>query len=294
MLRVLAGRTSGDGMSDNICAVAICDRPADDGFVCRACIHTFEQVLAETPWLVDELDLVVSRQTQYTNPYLPKASSSDIPLPINLKASDVISDIWAKLSSWVKLLLEENPGWRPPAGSIEIPSPPRILAAWLQSRLDAIRCHEAGAELVEEISSATAAGRYVVDRPASRQFLGKCAEQAHGLDGELDCEGSVYGRPGRVMAACDTCEEEWVAEDLRAYLVGQLEDRICTASEIAHLSTYLGLDIDREQVRKRVNLWASRGRLEKRGNGFRFGDAMILLERHNTTRLARTAVGSAK
>lgn len=274
-------------MSETICSVAICDRPADGGFVCRACIATLRQTLAETPWLLDELNLVISRQTQYANPYQPRAASAEQPLPINLKSSDVLLDLAGKLATWVKLFLEENPGWRAPRGSAEMPAPPHALAQWLQNRLEAIRMHAAGGDLVEEISACTAAARYVIDRPASRQFLGLCAEQNGGED---DCTGSVYGKAGRPMARCDGCGAEWVAEDLRAYLLDSLEDRICTAGEIAELSTYLGLDIGREQVRKRVNLWASRGRLEKRGNGFRFGDAMVLLARHDTDRIARAGV----
>ena len=63
--------------------------------------------------------------------------------------------------------------------------------------------------------------------------------------------------------------------------------KLCTAAEIAHLSTYLGLDISREQVRKRINQWHRRNQITRKGGvlnepTFRFGDALALLAKHDT------------
>ena len=64
---------------------------------------------------------------------------------------------------------------------------------------------------------------------------------------------------------------------MRARLLGELDDRLCTAAEIAHLSTYLGLKADREQVRKRINQWNKRGLITEHPGvtdevTFRFGE----------------------
>jgi hypothetical protein len=78
---------------------------------------------------------------------------------------------------------------------------------------------------------------------------------------------------------------------LRDKLLAELDDRLCTAAEIARLSTYLGLQADRAKVRNRINVWAKRGRIVSETElttepAYRFGIVWRLLVAHEADRSA--------
>lgn len=267
-------------MSETICQVATCDRPSDDWIVCKTCSVAFEQVLAEVPWMLDELDTVITQQTRYTT--ASSGKSAETPMMFNVKAADMRGQLVMQLDTAARMIAEAN-GWTltytDAAGA----------SAWLLRSLTAIRLHEAGAQIVDEITATNAGCLWVIDRPAAKQYLGECSMvfKVEGLD--EGCGGRIYGRQGKEHAACDTCGTEWEADALRTVLLQQLDDRLCTASEIAHLSTYLGLIDGREQVRKRINQWAIRGRIEghEADDGsvqFRFGSVYIMLAQADTSK----------
>lgn len=64
-------------MTRQPCRVTGCDRPTD-AFVCRPCIRDLERRLAETGWLLMQLELVRARQVVYGTRY--GGSSSGTPL----------------------------------------------------------------------------------------------------------------------------------------------------------------------------------------------------------------------
>jgi hypothetical protein len=266
-------------MSDTICQVATCDRPSDDWIVCRVCAALFEQVLAEMPWMLDELDTVITQQTRYTTESSGK--SADTPMMFNVKASDMRGKLVTELDTAARMVADSN-GWKlshtDAAGA----------SRWLMRSLTAIRLHEAGALIVDGIMATNAGCLWVIDRPAAKQYLGDCP-QTHGEAALIEkCQGRIYGRQGKDRASCDTCGTEWEAALLREFLLKQLDDRLCTASEIAHLSTYLGLLAGREQVRKRINQWHTRGLIvsheTKPDAMFRFGEVYVMLAQDDTAR----------
>ena len=147
------------------------------------------------------------------------------------------------------------------------------LSRWLLWRVDGLTLNEIGSDAVDEITSAVAHCHRVIDRPADRQYLGACEE----------CDdGRLYARPGGALARCDYCGTTVEAQKLRDRMLDELDDRLCTAAEIARLSTYLGLRADRETVRKRINQWHKRGLLNEVSSfsdepTFRFGGVYAML-----------------
>lgn len=267
-------------MSETICQVATCDRPSDDWIVCKTCATAFEKVLAEVPWMLDELDTVITQQTRYTTNSSGK--SAEQPMAFNVKASDMRGQLVMHLDTAARMIAEAN-GWNlthtDAAGA----------SRWLMRSLTAIRLHEAGAQIVDEITATNAGCLWVIDRPAAKQYLGDCTMVFKVEDLDEPCQGRIYGRQGKDRAACDTCGTEWEADALRTMLLKQLDDRLCTAAEIAHLSTYLGLVDGREKVRKRINQWAIRGRIEAHESEdgavqFRFGTVYVMLAQDDTTK----------
>ena len=156
-------------------------------------------------------------------------------------------------------------------------------AAWLEHSISAIRLHPAGGQIADSINSWYEAAEWVIDRASAPPIPRRLQRR-------------------RVMPwpHLRTCREtrstlrhlrrNTLADELRERLLRDLDGKICTAAEIAHLSTYLGLDIRRDQVRKQNQPMAqARARSARKGGTddapvFRFGDVLALLAKHDTTK----------
>lgn len=255
------------GEKFTICDAPGCNRPSDGWFVCANCgIEASNALLDLADWMLDDLQLVVTRQTRYTLGAGKSRAASTTPLMFNDRASDVAGGVAMFLDTTARMIGEDN-GW--PLDYTDGPS----AARWLEHRMSAIRLHVDGGQTVEQIRAWHFQIGRVIDRPVPRQFLGDCGSTAIA---DVACPGSVYGREGKPVARCDTCGAEYEAEKLRTKLLGELDGRLVSAAEAARLSTYLGLPLDREQVRKRINQWAKRGRIMRHESDgetlFRFGE----------------------
>jgi len=262
-------------MTTNECR---CGRPArDDGYFCDTCGDDLSKALGDVPWLAEELEVTVTRQkgVDYRAATGGKGAKkpSERPSPVQWGAAEVRGHLKALLVSWA--LYCDQEGVRNQSPHHGLPADELgALSRWLLWRVDGLALNEIGPDAVEEIVSAVAHCRRVVDRPADRQFLGNCEED--------ECAGHMHGSPSSAWARCDTCDTPVKADVIRKRLLDELDDRLCTAAEIARLSTYLGLKADREQVRKRINAWAKRGRLEEASSfsdeaTFRFGTVYAML-----------------
>jgi hypothetical protein len=151
------------------------------------------------------------------------------------------------------------------------------MSRYLLWRVDGLALLDIGPEAVDEITAAVAACHRLIDRPADRQYLGQCKF----------CEsGRLYARSGSTWARCESCDTGIDAQELRDGLLAELDDRLCTAADIAKLSTYLGLKANREQVRNRINQWHKRKRISAEpafsdDPVFRFGIVWRLLMSEN-------------
>jgi hypothetical protein len=252
-----------------ICQAAACMRPSDGWILCRDCGRVLTEVLTDMGWMLDELDLVLTGQVRYVSQSTSK--SSDTPMPFDVKASETRAYLTAEIATAVRLLEEAN-RWESQAKT------EKAAALWLRDKVSAIRLHPAGGDIIDNLLRWWAAGQWVIDRPTQRQYLGDCEKDVAGMD----CGGRIYGRQGKAEARCDTCGGEYEAEEMREKLLNELDERLCTASEIAHLSTYLGLVADRTAVRKRINQWHTRKRVSPHPNDdgdvrFRFGEVYVML-----------------
>ncbi len=243
------------------CGVEHCDRPPDGAYVCRVCTATVERVLAETPWLLDELTVVITRQSRYGTASAYVTGGTMRPLMFDLRASDVRATLVAQLTSWVLLLAEQNPGWRLPVDT------GAAKARWLLCRLDTIRHHELGGLLVGELCETRATAVYAVDRPAERIYAGPC-----------DCGEDMYGKPGAIDVMCRGCQRIHTIAEMQDWMRAQVADRLVTAREGATLLSRLALETNQATIEK----WHQRSRLEGRGADkagrrlFRFNDLLAL------------------
>ena len=219
------------------CGIEWCDRPVGDGYVCQACADKLSRALGDVPALWAELDVVLTRQSRYSD---PEGRGGDKALPFNLKASDTGEALRGTLNTWCRLIAEER--------GKELPEDhPAAVARWLLNHVTWLRHHRAGADAVDEITSVVHKVRYIVDRPAERIYAGPCK----------DCNGDMYGKPGAAMVECRPCGLEYDVAEMVAWMQHEARQRLVTAKEAIVLLGRFGLPLSQKTIEK----WRQRERL---------------------------------
>lgn len=230
-----------------------CAGVADDTTICRACTADLEQALAELPALVGDLESTLSRQGGRSD---GGSRAAEHPVPYDVRASGVLGDLRAVLVGWIRDL-DDKPEHHP-ADNLE------AMARWLLARLSGIATHPAAEEIHREIFAAFDRGCRAIDNPPDRQFLGTCPT----------CSlADIYARVGATGVICRDCGTAHEVTELRESLKARLDDRLVTAAEFARMRAYLGEAVDRDHIRRLVNVWATRGRITSHpGPRYRFGE----------------------
>lgn len=261
-------------MTGRVCGACSSTPTRDDVYVCDTCADLLADVLTNMGWLEDQLTTSLTKQKgmDYRRAGSGGGKPAEGPLPLNLSASAALTVLRSALVDAVRYCIAHDVRHSSPDDEL----PGKSLASlgdWLRWRVDGLVLHDVP-QLVTGITAAADRGLRTVDRRADRQYLGGCTVKG--------CGGSLYAIAGAPFARCDTCGDSMDAGYLRDRLLGELDDRLCTASEIARLCMYLGLRRDRVQVRKRVNVWHHRGRIVSEAAlgdepAFRFGIVWRLL-----------------
>lgn len=260
-----------------------CGKPTrDNAYVCDDCLAELSKALGDVPWLAEELEVSITRQRGAAITGGPR--STEHGLPWQEHASDAERGLRHALVTWVRWCEDERVRHSSPNPD----SPADTLAAmsrWLMWRVDGLAFTDLGGEAVEAIVSAVAeAGRVVFWKRRQRTYLGPCeARQVdeHGIPGE-PCPGDVYADSEAEFGACEDCGFPYKVDQRRADLEQRLDDRLCTAAEVARMAVFLGLEVPRDRVRQTVNVWAKRKRIVARGESgdgplFKYGEVRSLL-----------------
>lgn len=257
-----------------------CGRPSrDDAWLCDECEARFTQTLAELPALDAELSVSVTRQRAAATTGGPRGATTG--LPWHEKAADAQRSLHSLLVSWVRLCSEEGvrgSGSELPADTIP------ALADWLSGCVHGLALRDIGPDALDEITDAAAeCHRIVFWKRRNRVYLGPCGviDETPNEDGVVEtepCPGEVYAEEGEPVGYCDLCGQGATVAVKRSAMERDLDARLYTAAEIARLATYLGLDVPREQVRKRVLYWHRHRLIEQRSTTpdglpmFRYGE----------------------
>lgn len=263
-----------------------CGTPTPNGeLTCESCLNLLDQAIADLTWLSDQLDAMVGQQHGIdTSGGGTTTDDPDGSLPFNDRASRTQRRLHHTLARWVRRIHAAGVAHQSPTVGLPRPAddPTRwaipTMARWLAWRTDGLAHHRMGHAASTEIRSVVASTtQQVLWTGKTRTFLGPC-------DMHAVCGGQVWAEDDADTGICDSCGAPYPVDQRRSALEAQLDARLCTAAEIAKLSTYLGLDLNREQVRKRINLWHHRGRITPAGRDphageplFRYGDVRALL-----------------
>lgn len=283
-----------------------CGRPTrDDGTFCDTCGASLTRALAETPFLVEQATITITRQrsaviggggsksSQATlEDYLADVAVQGlrgVQTPWHDKASAALRNLHDILVSWVRMCAEE--GVRHNGGPERLPvDETAAMSRWLLCRVDGLRLHDAGGDAVDEITAAAGEVRRIVFwKRKNRSYLGTCGLTVTDDEGVTileSCPGDMYADEGADVGSCDDCGQGVTVVIRQTEITKKLEDHLCTPAEIATYAVHLGLQAKRESVRRKVNHWAEHKRILKRGeaaNGdpmFRYGEVRPLLYTH--------------
>lgn len=268
-----------------------CGRPTRDTLLlCEQCQWEIKQALnpdheLSIPALLDDLATTLTRQARI-NQRNGGGRSAETPLPFHIRASDIAEHARSVLTGWVLVIAEDDPR-NYPADTL------LAMCAWLRSRTGHIATHDAAADIHAEITDTAARIQHVIDRPADRLYAGTCGTS---FAEQHTCEEPLYAHPGATVVRCIDCGTVHEVEKRRTDMLQRLDDRLVTAAEFARLAAYLIDDARRrrEQTRKLINQWHSRGLLTRHGSDdgeprFVFGEIKLLLAKDQARREQRDA-----
>jgi len=228
-------------MTDPTCPV--CSRPIPDmAYLCSVEATKLRTELERVALVAGEAMTTIAKQARIGGG--GRRTDPEVPLPVNLTAAADHDAAVNTLTTWARHVQEESGRPLP-----EVEGHPLIaLAAWLVGQLDWLRHRPEAEEAFDEIGDACRVLVRVVDRAADRIIVGQCG-----------CGEYLYAVRGREHVTCSGCNTQYNVEAARDLLRESLDQRLCTAAEIALLAAYLGLAGKREQVRHKITVWADRG-----------------------------------
>lgn len=272
----------------------ICTRPSD-ARLCRACIDKLVAELDQIAWLVDQVEITLTRQGRTGD--RNGGRSAERPLPFHHGASVDLESMHGGLAFWT-LTVAEQRNLTPP----EDRTAP-ALADWLIRWIgDAAQVNDA-AELHGDILALTTAARRTIDRHADLRFVGPCdGHQALTKPADQPCCGKdLYVTLHAREAVCrtDGCGAVYPIEDRRVWLLEQAVDQLRTARQLAYeLPWIAGVHV----TAKTIGMWSARDKITRYlpdprdpsgGARFRVGEVIEHARRMAAEQAHRNANGAA-
>lgn len=234
-------------MSDQTCN---CGQPTrDNGYVCDDDLGNLARALGEVPWVVEQLEVTLTKARGVDYTTLGGAASSEVALPLDVRAFEASGALRAALVTWVRFCDEESVRHQSPKS--ELPTDDLVaMSRWLLWRVDGLGLNDLGWDAVSEITRAIGRCRMVIDRPAEKRYAGPC-----------ECGRDLYAKPGARVTKCRSCEREYDVEEMRDWMRKATEGRLVTALEG---STLLGR-FDLPTAQKTIDKWHERKRVLDHG-----------------------------
>lgn len=157
--------------------------------------------------------------------------------PINLEASQRVTELTELLVSWSRLLYDAT-GEAGDAG-----------ADYLRAHLREIVRHDWAGDMLSELGRAHRRLVQAVDVPPDWRTYGPCHIE--------DCAGLIRGKAGDVLARCRTCGEPYDATELMRIAVVNSWDKPAPLTAVVRAMSSVGVEVKLKTAEK----WAERGRL---------------------------------
>lgn len=265
-------------------------------WICKECADSFATMLKAVPDIVDQINLTRAgtQGIDYRTVGGGSGGSKTMPLPVApaayLARDEIRKVLLALVRACTDLRVQHSHHLVTIPHRGDIPA----MATWLLWRVDGMALHPEFDGMPQALGRTIERALRVIDRPPTRQDLGACP---------TGCGGRFTAVQGHAIGECSRCQHREDAQPIRDGLLRVLDDRLCTASEIARLSTYLGLTADRKRVETVVRVWSHRGRIKSSTDPrdtavpprslYRFGDVHpLLVAQYGTPGPERSGTGA--
>lgn len=226
----------------------------DNMYLSRHQQQEFTSLMVKVGWIVEELDVTITRQSQFGAAYETGKSSED-PVYFHEAAADVAYDLHGALSSWVNEICTQR--------QLTYPGVDRSarLARWLWQHVIDLALTTDASTALDEIRDAVKRAERVIDRPQGRMYVGPCGEQQDAGR----CGADLYAVVDKPVVRCRECGATHPVDERRRALREEVRNLLGTASEIAKLLPWI---LDSPITRKRITYYANRKQiLPRKSNG---------------------------
>jgi len=263
-------------MNERKCGVCEHGHVSPDHYVCWQCAGRFRNRIHDLPDLMHELELVITRQTRYTDKQ--RITGGETPLPFNAHASEV-----AHVTRMTILVhVDEIARTR----NETIPQTWATIEQYLRNQTGWLTTHPDGAQRIDEIIASIDEATRAIDRPRERRYIGTCGALIETDGTPIDCPEELYTAFDATQ--CPRCGTPWNTETRQTEMLDRLRNHLMPAADLARTLTIYGHPAKADTIRK----WAKRGHIEtlldddgKRLNNdngqplYRLGDALNHLKK---------------
>lgn len=245
-------------MSAQLVSVCVVCGSVTDAFLCgdartgSGCLGKLIRQLGDVAALQGELDLVLARQNKTGGQGIGYVSNGgdEIPLPINLKSTEVVTALRDTLCLWIRDLHETHSprdadGSIPPV-DVEVGIVP--LSRWLMRHPTWIAIHPAADDLYGEITEKLRDAWHAANFMAPETVLyGTC----YSVDeNDEECTAQLYGRADAWSVTCRVCTTEHEdLEDRKKELAAAVEDQYVPMGMLVGLMTERGKRVTSPMIR---------------------------------------------
>ena len=217
------------------CTVPRCDTPTADGiYVCDPHEGSLFTLLGQIPdTLTDAQDTIARLDTRQNS----GRASATPGTPINLEASERVSELNGLLVSWSQMLHEAT-GEPGDAGD-----------NYLRANLREIVRHDWAGDMLDELQRAHRRVVQAIDTAPDWRTYGPCH-----IEG---CPGLIRGQAGDVLARCRTCHEPYDATELMRTAIINSWDKPAPLAAVVRAMRLAGMEVKLKTAEK----WIERGKL---------------------------------
>lgn len=228
-----------------------CGKPTrDNAYVCDECLTDLAKALGDVPWLVEQLDITLTKARGVDYAAMGGSPSSEKPMMLPFAAYEASGQLRQALVMWVRFCDEESVRHQSP--KVGLPADTlQAMSAWLLWRVDGLGLSDLGSDAVSEITRAVGRARSVIDRPAERKYAGPC-----------ECGRDLYSKPGAKLTKCKGCEREYDVEAMVSWMRAGVLGRLVTAREGTTLLGRFDLPTKQDTIDK----WHERKRIVDHGS----------------------------
>lgn len=221
----------------------------DEAYVCDECLSDLARALGDVPWLVEQLDITLTKARGVDYAAMGGSPSSEKPLMLPFAAYEAANGLRRALVTWIRFCDEESVRNQSPKAGLPADTL-QAMSAWLLWRVDGLGLSDLGSDAVSEITRAVGRARMVIDRPAERRYAGPC-----------ECGRDLYSKPGAKLTKCKGCEREYDVEAMLKWMRAGVLGRLVTAREGSTLLSRFDLPT----AQKTIDSWHERKRLVDHG-----------------------------